>query len=138
MCGQFWQRCDESSSIARVSAIEFLWNCRETALHIISPVATDRQLNFLMFRPLCAVGNNLRSQIFQQPGYKKQPVSELFSKLAPSGSSVMIEFGVSDILHLLRSSFRASAVGLPTKELSCGTDQKACECDNAVQELRYW
>ncbi|WP_293242591.1 hypothetical protein [Microcoleus sp. PH2017_25_DOB_D_A] len=52
VCGRFWQRCDESSSIARVSAVQFLWNCREAALHIISPLAIDRQLNFLRFRPL--------------------------------------------------------------------------------------
>ncbi|MCC3571587.1 MAG: hypothetical protein JGK30_10135 [Microcoleus sp. PH2017_40_RAT_O_B] len=44
MCGRLWQRCDESSSIARVSAVQFLWNCREAALHIISPLAIDRQL----------------------------------------------------------------------------------------------
>ncbi|MEG4321985.1 MULTISPECIES: hypothetical protein [unclassified Microcoleus] len=58
MCGRFWQRCDESSSIARVSAV-VLWNCREAALHIISPLAIDIQLNFLMFRSLwqLAVGS---------------------------------------------------------------------------------
>ncbi|MCY7381013.1 MAG: hypothetical protein LH628_00165 [Microcoleus sp. CAN_BIN18] len=65
MCGRFWQRCDESSSIARFSAIQFLWNCREAALHIISPLAIDRQLNFLRFRPLCVVDHNLRSEIFR-------------------------------------------------------------------------
>ncbi|MEG3881844.1 hypothetical protein QT971_27430 [Microcoleus sp. herbarium19] len=45
-------------STAIVSAVQFLWNCREAALHIISPLAIDRQLNFLRFRSLCAVGNN--------------------------------------------------------------------------------
>ncbi|MBD1830272.1 hypothetical protein NDI47_04875 [Microcoleus vaginatus GB1-A2] len=47
-----------------VSAVQFLWNCREAALHIISPVAIDRQLNFLMFRPLCAVDRKFLSEIF--------------------------------------------------------------------------
>ncbi|MFM9266251.1 hypothetical protein [Tychonema sp. BBK16] len=38
-----------------VSAVQFFWNCREAALHIISPLAIDGQLNFLRFRRLCAV-----------------------------------------------------------------------------------
>ncbi|MBE9188558.1 hypothetical protein IQ270_28970 [Microcoleus sp. LEGE 07076] len=49
------QRCDRLSLIARLSAVEFLWNCREAALPIISSLAIDRQLNFLMFRRLCTV-----------------------------------------------------------------------------------
>ncbi|WP_445248597.1 hypothetical protein [Microcoleus sp. OTE_8_concoct_300] len=47
-----------------VSAVQFLWNCREAALHIISPVAIERQLNFLMFRLLCAVDRKFLSEIF--------------------------------------------------------------------------
>ncbi|MEG4418307.1 hypothetical protein QUA70_06815 [Microcoleus sp. LAD1_D5] len=47
-----------------VSTVQFRWNCREAALHIISPVAIDRQLNFLMFRSLCAVDRKLLSEIF--------------------------------------------------------------------------
>ncbi|MEG3956693.1 hypothetical protein [Microcoleus sp. herbarium2] len=47
-----------------VSAVQFLWNCREAALHIISPVAIERQLNFLMFRLLCAVYRKFLSEIF--------------------------------------------------------------------------
>ncbi|MEG4624646.1 hypothetical protein Q5691_10220 [Microcoleus sp. w1-18aA5] len=47
-----------------VFAVQFRWNCREAALHIISPVAIDRQLNFLMFRSLCAVDCKFLSEIF--------------------------------------------------------------------------
>jgi uncharacterized protein involved in propanediol utilization len=42
-------------SSAIVFTVQFLWNCRKAEIHIISPLAIDGQLNFLIFRRLYAV-----------------------------------------------------------------------------------
>jgi hypothetical protein len=106
-----------------VSAVQFLWNCREAALHIISPVAIERQLNFLMFRLLCAADRKFLSEIFLGASAAVcdlRPCNLLIWQIGSQSHPVMIEFGVSDILQLCHEqTFRACSTN---SEFSCGVD----------------
>ena len=107
-----------------VSAVQFLWNCREAALHIISPVAIDRQLNFLIFRPLCAVDRKLLSEIFlgrvRRCAIGTAERVTIIWQIGSQSHPVMIEFGVSEILQLCHEqTFRVCSTN---SKFSCGVD----------------